>query len=147
MLFGVGTIIGGYLSGYLSTKMNVISSGKLAVLTFFICCIYTFYMINCPSLIAGFIGSLLWGLEVYYVEGWLYVACSDIYKGDLESFAIVKQFHSIFFILFQIVLMCVKNLNLSYVMGVFCILALPAYFLLQTFYFDDEEQEISEDSD
>ena len=132
ILFGVGTIIGGYLSGYLPTKVGVVRAGKLTIILFFLCCGYTYIPINYPSLAFGFIGGILWGIELYYLEGWLLVACSRCFNGDLESFAIVKQFHSIFFISFQIFLMIVTEPNLNYVMLVLCLFGFPAYFFIMS---------------
>lgn len=39
--FGVGTIIGGFLSGYLSQNVSVKKAGIISTIFFAICCIYT----------------------------------------------------------------------------------------------------------
>ena len=60
--FGGGTIIGGFLSGYLSQKISIKKAGLMSILLFVICCIYTLVNLRYPSLIMGFIGGFLWGL-------------------------------------------------------------------------------------
>lgn len=61
IFFGVGTILGGFLSGYLSQNISVKKTGVLSTLLFGICCLYTLITLQYPSLTMGFIGGFLWG--------------------------------------------------------------------------------------
>lgn len=52
--------------------------------------------------------ALLWGLSRQFIEGWLYVACSRNYNGRLESYANMKQLHSLSFCLYMWILILTK---------------------------------------
>lgn len=101
---GVGAIIGAYLSGYLSSKIAVIKEGILlflfTILTLLVTLLnklYTFEEMN-----FALITTFLWGISLFFLEGWLFVACVRLFRGIIESFAVVKQMHTISFIVFQV---------------------------------------------
>ena len=131
IVFGIGTIAGGYLSGYLSDKLKIKNAGILALLVYILCCLGTFVTINFISLEGGIIIGFCWGVEKYFIEGWLYITCAHYYLGKLESFAILKQFHSLSFVIFQIILIINQNINLNITMGIFLFFAIPCFYGLK----------------
>jgi predicted MFS family arabinose efflux permease len=111
MLNGVGAILGGYFSGYLSDKVTPPQLGVLGFM-FIILSLLLTLLANYLSLetigYPCFLG-FLWGVCVYFLEGWIFVCCAKVYEGRIETFAIVKQVHSISFIIFQIYMIIVSN--------------------------------------
>ncbi len=101
---GVGAIIGGFLSGYLSSRIAVIKEGVIlflfTILTLLLTLLNYFYYFE--GLTYPLITTFLWGISLFFLEGWLFVCCVRLYRGIIESFAVVKQMHTLSFILFQI---------------------------------------------
>ena len=100
---GLGAIIGGYLSGYLSGKMAILKEGvflfSIAIVTLgltFLIRINEFETIFYALFIA-----FLWGISLYFLEGWLFVASIKLFGGAIEAFAVVKQMQTLSFITFQ----------------------------------------------
>lgn len=81
---GVGSIIGGYLSGYLSIKINVLKEGVILFLcTTLILLITTFNtLLTIESLAFPIIITFLWGIAFSFLQGWLFVYCVKINKGE-----------------------------------------------------------------
>ena len=80
-IFGFGTILGGFLSGYLSNKLNIHITGKLSIILYAICCLITLLAVNFLTFEGGLMVSFIWGIGKYFIEGWLYIAASYYYLG------------------------------------------------------------------
>lgn len=134
---GGGAIIGGYLSGYLSSKIAVIKEG--VILFTFIVLTLLLTLLNSTYLFSGLsfalITTFLWGISLFFLEGWLFVACVRLFKGMIESFAVVKQMHTISFIIYQLYsLLSDQNVNLFWT--VVAILAVDIICLVVSLYWD-----------
>jgi hypothetical protein len=58
---------------------------------------------------SAFVTSFLWGFTLYFVSANLMVLCSRLYEGKTQSFALTKQFHSLFFFFYEIVALSTDN--------------------------------------
>jgi len=68
---------------------------------------------------------------MFYLEGWLYIVISRNYNGLAEAFSVNKQFHSWFYLFFQIAVFTTKNvLPMKTIMITMAVLAIPAFLLL-----------------
>ena len=92
-------------------------------------------------LVLGF----LWGLSLYFLEGWIFVCCTKVYHGHIETYAIAKQMHTSSFILFQVYQVIFRNhdvvnqtILLLLVLSIFS--ALVTHFLLAS----NEQQQLSQ---
>ena len=64
------------------------------------------------------------------MQGWLYVACCRNYNGKLESYANMKQMHSLSFCIYQLIVISTKlQLDAMYFM-LLCIVMSPISFYL-----------------
>ena len=51
----------------------------------------------------------MWGVSFNALESWLFVCCTKIYNGKIESYAIVKQVHTLSYVLFQVHMIITDN--------------------------------------
>lgn len=111
IVHGFGGIIGGYLSGFLSDYIPVLKEGIVGYLfiagTMLLTILknYVHFETITFALVIGF----LWGVALYFLEGWIFVCCTKVYDGKIEGYAIVKQLHTGSFILFQIYMIISKQ--------------------------------------
>lgn len=78
------------------------------------------------------ISVFVWGVFLFYIEGWLYIVCSREFKGRSESFSVNKQLGSITCFLFQLIVMFTNNnINLPITIGVVAALSIPAFKTLR----------------
>ena len=81
MVHGIGAAIGGYTSGTLSDKMPVAHEGILCftfiTITSFLSLLREVVTVTTFTfpLLLGF----LWGIGLYFLEGWIFVCCTKIY--------------------------------------------------------------------
>ena len=98
------------------------------VLYVFLCAASSVIYLN-PNAILAMVCCFIWGFNLYFLEAVLMVACSRIYGGAPETFAIVKQFHSFSFVIYEIVNIPTHNeLPVHYIMGVIVLFFLAAVF-------------------
>lgn len=82
---GVGAIIGGYISGFLSDKLPIMKVGKSSFLVLGICMFLSlpiFLSLVNSQIYSNFLG-FVWGFGWHYMDGWLWVICSKIFDGKL----------------------------------------------------------------
>ena len=85
MVHGTGAAMGGYFSGYLSDIMKISLEGTMMfafmVVTFALSLLRESIAVGTFTfpLILGF----MWGLALYFLEGWIFVCCTKIYKGEI----------------------------------------------------------------
>lgn len=61
----------------------------------------------------------------------MYLVCSRHFEGKAEAFSVNKLLHSLFYLLFQIVLIPTHNhLPLFWLVSIFAVLAIPSFFLI-----------------
>jgi hypothetical protein len=90
-------------------------------------------IIQTPSntVVFPYITVFLWGLALYFLEGWIFVCCSKIYGGRIEAFAIQKQMHTVSFIIFQFYYIFVNDsINIWFVATVFLIFCVIAFIFI-----------------
>jgi hypothetical protein len=76
---------------------------------------------------SAFITTFLWGWTLFFITANLMVLCSRVYKGRPESFALTKQFHSLLFVIYEVVSMSTNNqLPIYYIMFALLLFAGPA---------------------
>lgn len=108
---GIGAIIGGFFSGYLSDKLPIMKVGKSSILILGINMFLTlplFVELIENDIYSYFLG-FFWGFTWHYLDGWLWVACGKIFDGKLESFALNKFLHSMSFVIYQFCLLFYGN--------------------------------------
>jgi predicted MFS family arabinose efflux permease len=85
MIKGVGAIIGGYISGFLSDSIPAPKLG-IAGFLFIILSLLLTWLANYLTLetiaYPCFLG-FLWGVSLYFLEGWIFVCCTKVYKGKI----------------------------------------------------------------
>lgn len=70
------------------------------------------------------------------------VICSQFFQGKTESFAVVKQFHSVAVIMYQIVSMSTGNgIQIKYLMSGLVLFAFPSLFLIRKLFYKTEKEE------
>lgn len=83
MVNGVGSIIGGYLSGYLSDKTSASKLGVggfiFIIFTLLIALLSQFVYIS--TLTFPCFISFFWGVSLFFLQGWLFVCCAKVYDG------------------------------------------------------------------
>ncbi len=85
VFLGLGAIAGGYFSGFLSDKFPIIKVGKSSLLLIGISIFLSLPVISglVISLFYSYFLGLIWGFAWHYMDGWLWVSCSKIFKGKL----------------------------------------------------------------
>ena len=80
---GVGAVIGGYLSGYLSAKISVHKEGVLLFLFTSLTLLLTYLvkLIDFENLGYPLFITFLWGIALFFIEGWIFVCCVKLYDG------------------------------------------------------------------
>jgi predicted MFS family arabinose efflux permease len=130
---GLGAIFGGYFSGSLSDKYQVVVIGKSAVVFTTLTLILSFFCVYSEpeNLVLPFVCAFFWGYLLYFLEGWISVACAKLFNGDLESFAIQKQLHSLSFIFYQIYFIISDGkITIYYSFYIIMLLSIISYFSL-----------------
>lgn len=97
---GTGCLIGGYLGAFICDKMRIKRVIFLSIIL---------YSISCALIWAGsFVENyyftlgigLFFGIQYYFISSCEMVVCSRLFEGKPESFAVVKQFHSVSFVIY-----------------------------------------------
>ena len=131
IMLGVGSVIGGYICGIVADKFGAINSGRSAIV-FWLASIGCFVLaLKIETLQMAFIAAFMWGFALFYVQGWMYIACSRQYEGKTEAFSINKQLHSLFYLCFQIAVFSTDNkLPLFQLVLAASVFSIPALYLL-----------------
>ena len=124
------------IGGYIGAKICDFMSLKKTIIIGIIA-----YMVNCLlSLGVSFLNVLplscgvccIWGFVTNYVQSNELVICSKLYEGKTESYGIVRQFHSVSLISYEIFAIFTKNsVELKYIMLVLFFFGFPALYLLK----------------
>ena len=94
LMLGVGEIIGGYLAGSLSDKIGIRKVGSIALAGYMMSVLMSLVAINYnETVVPVMFAAFFWGFQEAYIQNWITVVCSKVYKGALETFIINKQFH------------------------------------------------------
>ena len=128
---GVGSVIGAYLCGIIADKIGGLFSGRLGLV---------FWVSACACFLAAQIWSnlwlaqcagFMWDFSMFYLEGWIYISISRNYDGKAEAFSVNKQFHSWFYLIFQVAVFSTSNdLPMKIIVMAMAALAIPAFFLI-----------------
>ena len=62
---GVGSVIGGYLSSYLTDLIGALLVVKIELVFFSVCCGLYILAVQTPSLLLTYLSSFLWGFILY----------------------------------------------------------------------------------
>lgn len=128
---GVGSTIGGYISGIVADKAGTVVAGRLGLLTLLLSCASYLFAFWEKQLWLAFVAGFIWGFSLFYIEGWMYVVCSRCYHGRPEAFSVNKQLHSIFYLFFQIAVFLTDNhMPLEILMVVLGALTIPGALLM-----------------
>ena len=126
--FGVGCLVGGYAGGKLCDRFQLKRVAMVGVLLFGLSCltILAASFISWYPLTLGVF--LFYGFQYSFITGCELVICSRTFKGAPESFAIVKQFHCLVFVVYEVIVLLTDNsIPLEYMMPVLFCFALPAW--------------------
>ena len=71
--------------------------------------------------------GFFFGIQYYFISSCEMVMCSRLFEGKTESFAVVKQFHSVSFVIYEIISLTTSNsIPVKYIMPVLLIFIIPA---------------------
>ena len=81
---GVGAIIGGYISGILSSKIHVFQEGVILFLFTTLVLLITCFnsLISFETLLLPLIITFIWGIAFSFLQGWLFVCCVKVNRGE-----------------------------------------------------------------
>jgi hypothetical protein len=135
IFFGVGSIVGGYLSGYACDSFSLKKAGYLGNLFIGLTCGVEIYFLNVEHSVAGTstVGFLA-GLSYSYLFSYITIVCTIHFKGSASSFAVTRLVTVIFYISYQWIVaflntMCNMKFNMSYQSAtIIPLAALAAYF-------------------
>jgi predicted MFS family arabinose efflux permease len=82
---GVGAILGGFVSGFLSDKIPIMKVGKSTFLVLGISMFLSLplFMELIENFVYSYFLGFVWGFAWHYMDGWLWVTCSKIFEGKL----------------------------------------------------------------
>lgn len=72
----MGATIGGFLSGLIGDFLPGKPSGYIAMGAYVLGCLIALLAIELQQLASTLVAAALWGFGLYYLEGWMYIACS-----------------------------------------------------------------------
>jgi MFS family permease len=125
--YSIGCVTGGYLGGRICDRLKLKLSSTLTVSFFCLSCLWSAGAAFIEQLWSAMVACFLWGWSLYFVTANLLVICSRVYGGRPESFALTKQFHSLVFLVYEVVAMNTNNsLPTVYIMLTILIIAVPA---------------------
>lgn len=80
MINGVGAMLGAYLSGYLSDKISPPQLGIMGFLFIILTMLFTLlgYNMELQTLTYPCVLGALWGVCLYFLEGWIFVCCAKV---------------------------------------------------------------------
>ena len=105
--------------------------GRLIVVSIFFTCVLSLIILNKESIALAYMCGFIWGFNLQFIEGWMYVVCSRNLNGALPCYANVKQLHSIVFCLYQAYLILSSDaLSLEYPILGIIVLTIPAIILI-----------------
>lgn len=129
VFFGVGGTIGGFIGGKLCDMIPVKKVIIISLSLYVFLCLSAGIIYHHKDVYLAISCCFIWGFDLYFLEAGLMVACSRIYGGVPESFAIVKQFHSLAFVIYELVSIPTNNsLPVDYIMIGIVIFVVPAIF-------------------
>lgn len=106
---GVGSVIGGFISGVIADKKGGLFAGRLGLVFWVLCCACFVSALQWESMWMAQVAGFMWGFAMFYLEGWLYTVISRNYGGVAEGFSVNKQFHSWFYLFFQVAVFVTDN--------------------------------------
>lgn len=131
IILGLGCVVGGYASAYLSDVFEMKNVGRSAIMLVLVTSFITILLEPFLNKALAFVLAFFWGLSRQSMEGWLYVACSRNYNGRLESYANMKQLHSLSFCLYMGVLVVTKlQVEIKYILLFFILLSPMCFYYL-----------------
>ena len=118
LIYGCGQIAAGYFGGRLCDKFRINKTVLVILFLYCLSCICGIIAWQIKGFWAAAACYLMWGMEGAALGAALMVICSRLYEGHPESFAVVKQFHSVVAVVYMVVMSLTKNsLDVSYIMG------------------------------
>lgn len=82
---GIGAIIGGFISGYLSSKIPVLVEGVILFFITIVSLLLTYFikLIDFETIAYPLFITFLWGIALFFLEGWLFVCCVKLFNGRI----------------------------------------------------------------
>jgi hypothetical protein len=110
LFFGGGSILGGYLSGYLCDRYHIKISGYLGNLFIIVACLVEVYFLSVEATLVGTsIVGFFSGVSYSFLFSYLMIVCTIYYGGSAFSFAVIRFVHVIFYIIYQWLVVIINN--------------------------------------
>ena len=109
LAFGFGCMSGGYMGGRLCDYIKVKKTAYVGMIIFLITCLLSILVSLIDVFPLSCFVGFLWGYELYYVQANEMVLCSKLFKGKTESFAVIKQVHSMSLMSYEAIGMFTHN--------------------------------------
>lgn len=136
IFFGIGSMLGGYLSGLICDKFSLKIAGYLGNFMIGVTCVTEIYFLNVEHSLKGTsIVGFLAGLSHSFLFSYIAIICTIHFKGSAESFAVTRLVNVIFYISYQWIVallntMCNMKFNMSYQSAaIIPFTVLAAYFI------------------
>ena len=131
---GVGTITGGFLGGKVCDVYSMRKGGVMLIIWYVAACLVcylTYFIENMPLV---YISRLCWGFQIAFQQSYVMVSCSKMYEGSKQSFAIVRQVHSLTFIIYEVISMTTHNsISIAYIVPAMISLIIPCLIGLKVY--------------
>ena len=149
LAYGFGCMLGGYMGGRLCDYFAVKKTAYIGMLVFLLTCLLSILVSLVDVFSLSCCAGFLWGYLVYYVQANEMVLCSKFFKGKTESFAVIKQSHSISLLLYELLGMLTNNsIEVKYLMTGLIVIWFFCMMLLRKLKEEEEEllQPINEEN-
>ena len=81
IFMGTGACIGGFFSGFLTDKFRTRLVGYFSLTLMVSACLLTILVDRLHSYEMSCFCGFWWGIALFFLEGWILVACSRVYGG------------------------------------------------------------------
>ena len=81
IVLGFGAILGGFISGFLSDKVNIMKVGISSFFVLVVCMLLSIplFIELVENIYYPYFLGFAWGFGWHYMDGWLWVTCSKIF--------------------------------------------------------------------
>jgi predicted MFS family arabinose efflux permease len=73
---GCGASLGGFISGYVSSKVGGKRSGNIGIILFMVGSLLVLSSLQVQAFWLTLLSVFFWGFFLFYIEGWLFIICS-----------------------------------------------------------------------
>ena len=106
---GVGTMIAGFFGGKVCDAYPLKKGGIMLIFWYILGCLVCYLTYFVGSIYLVYASAFFWGFQIVFEQSYVLVCCSKMYEGSKQSFAIVKQVHSLSFIIYEVISLATHN--------------------------------------